>query len=355
MERLKPEKILVLAPNWVGDAVMATPALAALAARFSDAEITTAARPYVLPVFDGLPEAGRLCGLAGLERRAPWRYFLSDALALRKEHFDLAVIFPNSARSALFAFLAGAGERLGYRRDGRGLLLTRSLEPPREGSRFRPVPMVDYYLELVGLLGARPAGRRLRMAVTDSEREEADAALEGARVDFSRPWAVINPGAAFGSAKCWLPENFAAVADALSQRGLEVLLVTGPKERDIGGAINTAASAPIAPLWREGVGLGALKSIVERAAVLVTNDSGPRHFAAAFSVPVVTIMGPTDPRWSDTGYERETVVRKEVECGPCMLRVCPLDHRCMKLVTPEEVIRAADELLLPGGEGGVSQ
>lgn len=352
MERLAPRNILVFVPNWVGDAVMATPALAALKEHFPASKVTAVARPYVLPVLEGLDFIDEVMGLEGLKPGASVLGLFREARSLRPRRFDLAVLFTNSFRTALFALLAGAGRRVGYVREGRGLLLTEGIKPAKSGGRFEPRPMIDYYLDLVGSLGAPTGQRRMRLAVTPADSAAAEKVFADCRVDTSKPRAVLNPGAAFGSAKCWPAENFAAVADALAARGFEVLVVTGPKEKTIGEAIAAAAEVSLRPTWRANVPLGALKGIISEAAVLVTNDSGPRHFAAALDVPVVTLVGPTDPRWSETGFDREIVLRREVDCGPCMLRVCPRDHRCMTLITGEDVTKAVAEVLAMRNERG---
>lgn len=355
MERLNPTKILLVAANWLGDAVMATPAMAALRRRFPDAHITAVARPYAVEVLEGLDCLDEVRGLEGLRNRAGLVSLVRDALGLRAERFDLAVTFANSFRTALFAYLAGAGRRVGYSRECRGFLLTDSLRPVKSGGEYAPRAMIDYYLELVGLLGAPTDDRGMRLGVTPRGGEAAGELLSRLGVRDDARIALVCPGAAFGSAKCWPPENFAAVADALVERGFEVLVATGPREGEIGERIAAAARADLKPLWRAGVPLGIFKALVARSRVMVTNDSGPRHFGAALGVPVVTIMGPSDPRWSDTGYEREILLRKEVECGPCMLRICPLDHSCMTLIKPQEVVGAVERLVpaAPGESGGV--
>jgi len=351
VERVGPQKVAVFVPNWVGDAVMATPALAALRARLAGARIAAFARPYVREVLNGAEYLDEVRGLESLKAGAPARALFADAAALRKEGFELAVLMTNSFRTAAFARMAGIKSRLGYARDGRGFLLTERVKAAKEGGHFRPSPMVDYYLELVAAAGAVSKDRRMRLAVTAEESAAAREILERFRVDLSKPLAVVNPGAAFGSAKCWPAERFAAVADGLAEKGFEVVVETSPKERDIGEAIGKASATGLKSVWRADIGLGALKALVARAAVLVTNDSGPRHIGAALGIPVVTIMGPTDPRWSQTGYEREAILRKDVECAPCMLRVCPKDHRCMTLITAQDVVRAAEDVMGRTGQG----
>jgi heptosyltransferase-2 len=345
VEGLNPRRIAVFVPNWVGDAVMATPALVALRERFRDAHITGLARPYVKEVLNGADCLDEIRSLESLKDGAAIRAVLADAFAMRSERFDLAVLLANSFRSAVFAAVAGIPVRLGYSREARGMLLTIRVRPAKENGRFVPVPMVDYYLALVASIGAKPVSRRMKLAVTPDEAGAADEILARCGIDRAKPLAVINPGAAFGSAKCWPPENFASVADALSEKGFEVAVETSPREREIGDAIAAAAKRPLKPVWMETIPLGTLKGLIARAAVLITNDSGPRHIGAALGAPVVTIMGPTDPRWSEINYEREIVLRRDVECAPCMLRTCPRDHRCMTLITPDDVVRAAEEVL----------
>jgi heptosyltransferase-2 len=349
VERLSPKRILAFVPNWVGDAVMATPALAALRKRFPEARIVAAVRPYVSEILEGARFVDEVRGLDGLKTSVEARAFLRDTMTLRRERYDVAVLFTNSFRSALMAFLAGARTRVGYAREGRAWLLTERLEAKRADGEYLPGPMIDYYLELTGALGAETCDRRMRLAVTDGEAKAAADVVAEFHVETRKPMAVITPGAAFGSAKCWLAASFAAVADELSAKGYEVVVLTSPKERGTAELIGQKAKHALKATWRADMKLGTLKALISRAAVLVTNDSGPRHIGAAFGVPVVTIFGSTDERWSDTGYGREVIVTKNVDCAPCMLRVCPTDHRCMELITPGDVLTAVDEALTRPG------
>ena len=303
------------------------------------------ARPYVRDVLSGLDVVDEVRGLDSLKTGAPVRSLLRDARSFRGEAFDTAVLMTNSFRTAMFALIAGVKRRVGYSRDGRWMLLTDRLRPQGSAAGYAAASMVDYYLALAAVLGAATGDRRMHLAVTAEEAAAADAVLAEHAVAGGRPLAILNPGAAFGSAKCWPPEHFAAVADALAAKGFEPLVVTSPKEAEIAERIAVAARTALRPVWRSRVGLGTLKALIARAAVLVTNDSGPRHFGAALGRPVVTLMGPTDPRWSDTGYSAEIILNRNVECAPCMLRVCPRDHACMRLITPDEVVAAVERLL----------
>lgn len=346
---MNPQKILVLLPNWIGDAVMATPALSALRKHFGDARIVTVSRSYVSEVMHGLPFIDEVRSFDGLQAGAGIGAFLRDAMAIRGEHFDLAVLMTNSFRTALFVLLGGVRERLGYVREGRGPLLTKRLMPRKTpDGRFEPAPMIDYYLELAAAAGAPSLGRKMTLAVTPEEERDADAVLGRYEVDGSRPVAVLSPGAAFGSAKCWPPENFAAVAEGLLERGYEPLIVTAPGQKELNDRLAADSPHGVKPFWDADLRLGTFKALVKRAAILITNDSGPRHFGAAFGIPTITLFGSSDPLWSDTYYDGETIIQGQAECAPCMLRVCPRDHRCMTSIKAADVMEAVERAMPPG-------
>jgi heptosyltransferase-2 len=284
-------------------------------------------------------------------------------------------------------------QRVGYARGGRSMLLTHRVAPlPRTvargeadrkkaeavrvlgggrvtvGSSYEPVPTIDFYLALANYLappanGAAEGGgwsRSMEVGITAQEWAEAQAVLFDCGIEDG-PVAMIVPGANFGSSKCWLPERFAQVADALAdpagRYGARVLLASSPSEMPIIDAILTASAhrerlVPLAGLNEgRGVSIGALKALVKRSTLMVCNDTGPRHFAAAFGVPSVTLFGPTDPVWAETYSPRERIVRVDVPCGPCQLKACPIDHRCMKELSTEMVM-AAVEALWPRTNGG---
>lgn len=347
-----PRRIVVRCPNWVGDAVMATPALRAVRRKFPGAHIALAGTARIRQVLEPGPFHDEYLSLAGGGRGAAL-----DVCKLRAGRFDLALLLTNSFASALVLGLAGVPRRVGYDRDGRGWLLTDRLQPVREGRRFRPAPVLDAYLALVGSIGCPTDDRRMELGVADEDDAAAGALL--ARVGkgvkppdlkgsdaFSGPLVVVTPGASFGAAKLWPADRFAQVADHLQERlDAAVLVAAAPPEAAVAGAVVAAMRAPAVNLAALGTSLGVLKALVRRCAILVTNDSGPRHFAAAFDRPVVTIFGPTDPRWSETHHKREACVLPACDCAPCQRRVCPTDHRCLNGITPEMVIDACDDLL----------
>lgn len=334
-------RILVSIPNWVGDVVMATPALRAIRRRFGDARITHLMRPYVAEVLAGTsfgdesvfwPTAPQPHGLAA---------HLGLIRELRRGPFDLAILLTNSFRSALVVRLAGAKRIVGYARDGRGWLLTDRLHPPRKGGEFVPIPALDYYNELARQVGCDAPGDKLELGTTPADEAAIDARLGGS--DSKQPLVVLNPGANYGSAKCWPAEHYAALSDAIVRRyGASVVASLGPREREIAERLKAAAREPIDVFNDPPLGLGPLKALIRRCDLLVTNDTGPRHFAAAFGVPVVTIFGSSDPAWTHTRFAGERIVSLRLDCQPCMERVCPLEHHdCMRTLPPERVMEEA--------------
>jgi heptosyltransferase-2 len=348
-------RIAVFLPNWVGDVVMATPAVHALRERYPDARFLGVLKPYVRAVLGGCPWFD---GLIDHDARGPRAHgTLAVARRLRRERIDLAVVFPNTFRSALAAWLGGCRRRIGYRRYGRGPLLTDALDPVRDGNgRLTPSPVIDAYNWLAVRAGAVPT-RRMQLFTTFADEAAAEDVWLRFGLDTAREVVGLNPGAAFGSAKHWSAESFATVARRFArERGSGVLVLCGPAERELARQIvklsdcETVHSLADAPL-----SLGLTKACVRRCDLLVTTDSGPRHFAAAFDTPVVTLFGPTHIAWTETYFARAVHLQKRVDCGPCQKRVCPLDHRCMTLLTPDEVYAAGRQLLIrfpPAGRRG---
>lgn len=268
------------------------------------------------------------------------------ASQLRAGRYDTAILLTNSFRSALLVRMARIPRRVGYDRDGRGFLLTDRLLPRRDGGRFVPVPTRDYYLATARYLGAESADPSMSLFTSRKDDERAAELLERAGVQSTQPLVVMTPGANFGDAKLWIPDRFAAVADLCARRlGAAVAIAGAPKERTILDAVAAAAQEPLIDLQALGLDLTLLKSIIRRSQVVITNDTGPRHIAAAFDVPVVTIFGPTDPAWTEIDFEHEQKVMVDVFCGPCQKKRCPLDHRCMTQIGPETVFAKAAELI----------
>jgi heptosyltransferase-2 len=356
-----PRKILIVQPSWVGDAVMATPTLRAVRQLYPDAHISYLMKRYVKPVYTGMPWADQLITYrTGKTTKKSGKGLFDLAARLGSARFDLAVLLPNSFQSALICKMARIERILGYERDGRSFLLTDRLLAPKDKGKFIPSPIIKYYMGLARYLGAPERDLKMELFVTEAERREAlevfsRAGLETESYPKARrlesnakvePWILLNPGAQFGAAKCWLPESFAALSDRfVTELGAKVLISSAPRERQIVDAIVRHTKHPTYDLQKAGLSLGALKEIVRRCDLMVTNDTGPRHIAAALDVPVVTVFGPTHPEWTEIYYPRETQVAIKVFCGPCQKKLCPLDHRCMTGVSPAMVFDASVKLL----------
>lgn len=357
----QPSRVLVVQPSWVGDAVMATPTLRALRELYPEAHISYLLRRHVKPIYAGMPWCSRLLTYRAPRagRQAGRGTLVRLARRLRRGQFDTAILLPNSFRSAAVCKLARIPRIIGYDRDGRGLLLTDRLVPFRENGRFVPTPIVQTYLGIAHYLGSESHDRRLELFVTPSERADAEELLErvGLPPGIERPGrnggpplVLLNPGASYGDAKCWPTRSFAELADRLATGlGATVLLSSAPREaRIVAEILEQARRRPI-DLAAAGLSLGVLKELVRRCDLVVTNDTGPRHIAAAMNTPVVTVFGPTHPDWTAIDFPLERQVAVKVFCGPCQKRVCPLDHRCMTRISPAMVFEAAMQLLRQAG------
>lgn len=338
--------IAVFLPNWIGDVVMATPAVRALREHYPGACLLGVLKPYVAGVLEGSP---RLDGVIPLDSRGPWaQRWPAVAARLRHQRIDLAVLFPNTFRSAVTAWLGGCKKRIGYAFYGRGPLLTDRLNPPRDArGRPLPSPILDAYNRLAERAGCAPPSRRMELFTTAADESAADAVWEQNGLRRHSEVVCLNPGAAFGSAKYWPVEYFADLARELTdRRGCGVLVLCGPSERALAhGIVGKARRPGVTTVADRPLSLGLTKACVRRADLLVTTDSGPRHFAAAFGRPVVTLFGPTHIAWTETFHPAAVHLQRKVDCGPCQRRVCPLDHRCMRELTSAEVFRAAVGLL----------
>jgi heptosyltransferase-2 len=339
----KPTRLLVQVPTWVGDVVMATPAFRALRAKFPDAHITGVVGRNIRPVLEDSPWFDDF-----LETGSGKGFFatLRAAKQIRRGEYDLGVLFTNSFRTALLMRLGHVKGRVGYGRELRGFLLTERLSPRRENGHYVPAPMVDYYLAICGYMGCDISDRRLELHYRPELESRLDEYSRRLGIDWSRRVVVMNPGASFGSSKCWPVEHFAAAADLLArEKDIQTVVTCAPAERDLARSVALQAHSHVVSLHEEPAGLDLLKPIIRRASLLITNDTGPRHYASAFDTPVVTIIGATDPRWSDTHFEKERLISVKVDCAPCQRKRCHTDHRCMRWVTPEMVVEAARELL----------
>jgi heptosyltransferase-2 len=334
---MSPKKILIRGPNWVGDAVLAIPALKAVRSNFPEAEITLLVRPWVAGLFTSAPFIDKVWTEAKPSGLGDWTRITRD---IRAFEFDIALLLPNSFESALMMFLARVPCRVGYATDGRTWMLTNSVDPPT-GSRHQ----VYYYLDLAKALQAGADQPSIEIEATSDERANARNLLHEEGITHANRFLVLNPGAAYGSAKRWHEDRFAEVADILAgEMGLDVVLIGSESERPVAEQIRDRMKSRTAVLNGK-TSLETLIGVLAESSLMITNDSGPMHIAAALGVPTVAVFGSTDERVTAPVGPRTRVVKNPVECSPCLLRECPIDHRCMNGVSVEDVCRAARELV----------
>ena len=335
-------RILVRSVNWVGDAVMTTPAIGAIREQFSQAEITLLANPLVSQLFSPHPWVDRVITFDRNGAHYGITGKLRLAAELRRQAFDAAIILPNSFDSALIPWLAGIPIRLGKSSDGRGLLLNGRYRPDEQAIGCHEV---KYYLGLVKYFGINGQVSAPLLSTTPAEDDEARALLAGHAIQAGDFVVGINPGAAFGSAKRWYPDRFAEVARYLiRERQAKVVIFGGPGETDIAAEISGLLNGDCLNLAGT-TSVRSLMALIRNCQLFVTNDSGPMHIAAAFGVPLVAIFGSTDHATTSPYTDRAVIVRKDCDCAPCKLRECPRDHRCMTAVTAADVTTAALQLL----------
>jgi heptosyltransferase II len=339
LERI-PSRILVRATNWVGDAVMSLPALRALRQRFPRAHIAILAKPWVADLYRREPICNELISYTAKTIPEKW----AAARALRPHNFDTAILLQNAFEAAAIARLAGIPERIGYARDGRGFLLTHAIPVPQPGE----IPRHErfYYLELL-----RRAGIIDSLPESNSIRLETAPIATAAGVERFRQLGLgnvvigVSPGAAYGTAKRWLPERFAEAANRLANELSASVAIFGSKdERDLCASVAASIVAPV----KNFAGETTLAEFIDLAAacrVYLTNDSGAMHIASALGVPTVAVFGATDDQTTGPTGPLAKVVREVVECSPCLKRECPIDHRCMTRVGAARVAEVALDLL----------
>ncbi len=345
-------RILLRAPNWLGDAVMSLPVLAGLKKFFPQAEITVLAAPRVVPLFAAIPSVAAIALSPTRYNRGKnsWRYFLDDDSRLTAhgvkpdrypaENFDLAVILPNSFESALSLFLARIPHRLGYAADVRRLLLSRAVKGRHLLAGHH---LVYYYLGVLADLGEVAAFSPPRLFLTAEEQEAAGTSAAEIKGPDGGPLVGLSPGAAFGPAKRWPPARFAAVGQALQKEFQARLVLLGaPPELPAAQAVSEGLGAKVHNL----VGRTSLRQALQVLSVLqllITNDSGLMHAAAALGTPVVALFGSTNPQVTGPFSPRATVLHHPLPCSPCLQRTCAAgrDYECLRSITVAEVVAAA--------------
>jgi heptosyltransferase-2 len=336
-------RLLIRSTNWIGDAVMTTPAVRAIRRNFPSARISMLAKPWVAPVFAHSPHVDEIIVYEAGGRHAGVGGTIRLARDLRKHRFDAAILLQNAIESAVIAFLAGIPTRIGFDTDARRLLLT---HPVRCTRTIKAIHQTGYYLKILEGVGLASGPPTLELHLDPEDRRQADRILDAHGIAPERRLIGLNPSATFGPAKQWFPERYAALGNLLHET-LEatILIFGGPSDRELGRTISGMMGAPAIDLSGR-TRLGEAMALIDRCHAFITNDSGLMHVAAALNTPQVAIFGSTNSTTTSPFSDSSRIVRVPIECSPCMKPVCPLGHmNCMRRVTVEMVAKAVEALL----------
>ena len=340
--RIRDTNILVWLPSPMGDAILCTPALRAIRKHFKSCEISFFAKGAVREVLSPSSFNDRW-----LEQRDKNPF--AAAKMFKKHKFTHTILFKNSFASALSVSLAGIPSRIGYAREGRGFLLTDKLYPTKlPNGKFKPLSMIDYYLAIASWLGCDTADRNPELLIDAQTKQRLCGKLPQV-LNPGGPVVVIVPGGAFGPSKCWASERFAQTADWLITNynaTVTISVASNPIEKQIAKEICESSKHNLINLAEMAISLGELKALLSIADLVISNDTGPRHIAIALGRKVVTLFGPNNPAWTDTGYENEIQIVGDAPCAPCDKPICKKsEHLCMQAITVETACGAAKELL----------
>ncbi len=332
-------KIIIRAPNWIGDSILAVPSAYSLSRNFPDAQIWVAAKEWVKDLFTSYDF---IKGIIPLPNADGFKNLKDSIQKIKSQHFDIGVLLTNSFASALIFYLGKIPERWGYSTDGRRVLLTRGVAL----KKGEDCPhQLNYYLDLISGLGLKTSPPKISLPITKEQKEKAKEMLLSLNVDLKKPLIILNPGASYGPSKRWHNEYYAELATLLQDRKKAEILVTASK--DEAALVESIASFMAKkPLNLTGkTNLRLLAGLISYADLFITNDTGPMHIANALKVPVMAIFGPTDPSLTGPFQQPAAVIKKDVPCWPCSYRECPFDHRCMMSIVPEEVFEACQKFL----------
>lgn len=336
------DNLLVWLPGPMGDAILSTPALRAIRERYPQAKITYLADKIIREVLEPCVFCDQWLNLE--DKNA-----FKTAKQLKKHNFNQAILFKNSFGSALSVFMAGIKNRVGYNRDGRGFLLTEKLSAPKDyNGKFMPISMIDYYLAIASWLGADINNHSLQLTVDANDYAALKVKLPDI-VNSQAPLIVLVPGGAFGPSKCWPSEKFAQTADWLIDNyKAKVIISVAPAEAEkkIARQICDNSANELVDLSARSLSLGELKALYSIANLVICNDTGPRHIAIALGKKVITLFGPNDPAWTQTGHSQEIQIIGKAPCVPCLKPICQQpNHICMESISVEKVCLAAKHLL----------
>ena len=335
LDKSRIHRILIRFTNWVGDAVMALPALEALKENFPDSSITVVGRPWVIPLLENHPSVDRILPLKKIGRfPADFFEILRVAAHIRRIGFDMAVLFQNAFEAALLVRLGGIGLRVGYNTDGRRFLLSHAIIRDKN---LLGQHQVGYYLSILRAFGWEAKDRNPRLYVTPGDRESARSLLSGHDIQPDDFLVGLSPGAAFGPAKRWPAERFAEIGDRAVETWHAKILILGSKgEWDIGQRVKENMRNESLNLCGR-TALGEVMALINRCRLFLTNDSGLMHIASALDVPMVAIFGSTNPVTTGPRSQNAVVVKSPADCSPCLKPECPGDFHCMLDIEADKV------------------
>lgn len=332
-------RIMVRGTNWIGDAILTLPAIASIRATYPRAHIAILAKPWLADVYKIFTAADEV--IIYEKKHDNVLGVFSLAQRLRERKFDAAILLQNAIEAAIIARAAGIPIRAGYDSDGRGIILTHSVARSKE---IKKAHQVDYYLEMVKTLGCVSVDKEMHLE-TKINSHDAQSVLSKYIADSRKPVVGIAPGATYGPAKKWFPERFAAVADKIADTlNCQVIILGGKSDTDT--AANVRKLARTAPINLAGkTNLKEAVYLISQCRLFISNDSGLMHVAGALNIPTIALFGSTNPATTAPVGNQSLVIRREVSCSPCLKKKCPTDFRCMKLISADDVFRAADNLL----------
>jgi len=327
-------RILIRGVNWVGDTILTYPSVQGVKELFPRARVSILIPETLIDLWKTFPYIDDIIPFQKRKGVGSIREDVRISQTMRRGRFDLAIIFPRSFRSAFQIFLARIPIRIGYQDEGRSIFLTHNIRRKQE---FLHTHRVHYYRKLIEPLGNLGKTPSPQLVLRKEDRDWADHKIREMGLLDGRPLIGFNPGAAYGLAKCWPPDRFAELGQRLSERWKATVLIFG-REEERAMAVRILERIGVRGVDLTGkTSLLQLAALLERCQILVTNDTGTMHVASAVGTPVVAIFGSTDPITTGPWGDGHMVIRKDVSCSPCLKRVCPMDHRCMKLITVDEV------------------
>ncbi len=335
-------RILIRGTNWIGDAIMTLPACASVRAAYRDAHLAILAKPPVSDIYRMFTQADEIIPYESQDDTPMGVFRL--AWKLRTKKFDAAVLLQNAIEAAIIARAAGVKVRAGFNTDGRGFLLT---HPVRRSGEILKVHQIDYYLEMVKALGCADVDRTMHLETFISPVTARDIRRQYLP-QHDRPLIGIAPGATYGPAKRWLPDRFAAAGDELAfDLNAQVVLFGGKDDRETAEEVRASSRTDMLNLAGQST-LTETVYLLSQCRLVISNDSGLMHVAAALNVPTVAVFGSTNPQTTSPSGSRTAIVRQETSCSPCLKKVCPTDFRCMTAVTVNDVVDAAKSLINKG-------